>query len=284
MIAFAFDQSVLDACNRAEKIKAELDKKKNLPQNNLNMKNIRFVTAVLLAVGEVRKAPFSVFNVTQLLRQQVNGGQLAFTDKSLEDVDGINTYKVEHSEVKEVFNELERNNVVTGLASRPNKGYIEYYPSVKSDVPAIPTSSVSGVVPSDGKQLTAQDIKAATQASPKVTITVNADRLNKINKMFPTVVPNSALPNALKQLVAPTVNQPVSKPTVVASLPTDASLKNRLQDYLAGRQASNVFMKEIQSRFKGVQLTCEQYANLVNQIGFVVDKSNQYPSKWSVAV
>jgi hypothetical protein len=89
-------------------------------------KQIRFVTAVALAVSELRKSPFSVFNVTERLRDQVNSGDVAFLDKPTAVFNGATTYAVEHTEVKEVFQELMRAQIIKDLSVRNAGNYLEY--------------------------------------------------------------------------------------------------------------------------------------------------------------
>lgn len=109
-----------------------LDKFTSLSQNTNTMcKQIRFVTAVALAVSELRKSPsFSPLDITKKLRGQVNDGEIAFSDKEQEVIDGITTYCVKYDEVKEVFRELLHFVVINDIGHRNNPiGYIEYYDS-----------------------------------------------------------------------------------------------------------------------------------------------------------
>lgn len=80
---------------------------------------------------------------------------------------------------------------------------------------------------------------------------------------------------------------PIQSPVVMPTpLPDDAVLMQRVQDYLSNRSGSNVTMKEIQSRFKGIRKTCDEYANLVARLGYPIDSwgRNSTPSRWTVTV
>ena len=205
--------------------KKDIDKLPSLIHNtSMCMNNIRFVTAVLVAVGELRTVPFSVFNITTKLRKQVNAGELTFTDKSPETIDGVGTYRVDHQEVREIFYELTKNNIITGLKSRDTGLYIEF----SSDIPATCTSSSS-------------------------TVQGQMTRVGQVVQPTPTV------------------------------LPCDASLRQKVQDYLKGRTGQSVTMKEVQSRFKGVSKTCREWSQLVADIGLPVNTSGT-PSFWTTHI
>ena len=182
---------------------------------------IRFVTAIALAVEQLRSSSFSAFNVTKKLREQVNAGDIEFSDKSPESVDGQTTFRVDHEEVRSVLNELYNLKVVSGLQRRDNGRYLEYVPCTSSPVtPVIP--------------------------SPYLNIV--------------------------------TTSSPVPTP-----LPPDALLRQKIQDYLKGRRGQRVTMKEVQSRFKGVDKKCNQYGALIASMGIPVNTGGT-PSAWFVTI
>lgn len=92
------------------------------------MKNLKFPLAVLVATKDVasNNPSFSVHDVTKKLRAMVNAGELSFTDRAQEDVDGINTFRVTHDDVKESFNEIWANDVVTLNRRSGGSGYFLY--------------------------------------------------------------------------------------------------------------------------------------------------------------
>lgn len=193
-----------------------LDSEPSLVQNiNMCAKNIRFVTAVLLAVGELRKSPFSIHGITKKLRDEVNTGDLTISDKTIETVDGASTYRINHDEVKDVFRELYTQGILQNLTERDTGRYIEY-----------------------------SDSQVQATFSPTVTCAGQ-------------VVP------------APVTTGKVTQPLVVAS----STIEDKLRAYLRGRSGQSVTMKEIQSRFKGVNRTCQDYAQILIGLGWTV-KSN----------
>lgn len=150
---FGMTSSLLKLIEGLSNPRYPLTPAQTIPKVNTNMKNLLFVTAVILAVGELRQSKpqgFSVHDVTTRLRAQVNQGDISFTDKPFEDItltDGstLNTQKVEHNDVKALFNDLYGNGVLTGLDKSYATGYITYVnrPSAQSQVTTQP--AVSGV-------------------------------------------------------------------------------------------------------------------------------------------
>ena len=228
-----------DQAKAYELDKKDVDKSPSLIHNTgMCMNNLRFVTAVLVAVGDLRTAPFSVFNITTKLRKQVNDGELAFTDKTPETIDGVGTYRVDHQEVREVFNELRRSNVLTGLTSRDTGSYMEYANDTTAQV--VPSPTTTGMVTCAGQ-----------------------------------VVQPPINPRAGHTLLSV-----VAQPT---ALPPDAALRQKVQDYLKGRSGQDVTMKEIQSRFKGVSKTCQDWGKLIADMGLPVNTQGT-PSFWTARI
>jgi hypothetical protein len=207
-----------DAAYEAEREKKRLGKINQLTppqtiQKVKTMKNLLFVTAVLLAVGELRQTKpqgFSVHDVTTRLREQVNQGDISFTDKSYEDVDmsdgtTLNTQSVEHSEVKALFNDLYANGVITGLDKSYATGYITYVNRPAQIAPAGTTTqpSVAGVSPI---------------GSNSVIVTTG-----KAQGPFPTIN-NSLTQDKIRQYLS---NTPKGQPR------TMKQIQSRLKGYLA---------------------------------------------------
>lgn len=184
-------------------------------------KSVRFVTAVLLAVGELRSSPFSAYSITRKLRDDVNSLALSFLDKSPETVDGIGTFRVVHEEVKDVFRELLSQSIITGLDVQNRGGYLEYSNSTNTQSVAVPIA-----------QLTKPSVAPLTQVS---NVNVNTD------------------------------------------------LQQKLMAYLSNRKGQAITMKEIQSRFKGTYLTCNDYAKTLISRGLKVHNQGP-PSRWTVVV
>lgn len=218
----------MDKAKDYESYKKNVDNSPSLIHNTgMCMNNLRFVTAVLVAVGDLRTAPFSVFNITTKLRKQVNDGELTFTDKSPETIDGAVTYRVDHQEVRDVFNELRRTNIVTGLTSRDTGTYMEYSNDCARRLAPIQSPTATGMATCAG-----QVVQAAAQ------------------------------------------------PT---ALPPDATLRQKVQDYLKGRAGQDVTMKEVQSRFKGVSKTCSDWGKLIADMGLPVNTQGS-PSFWTARI
>lgn len=110
------------------------------------MKTLKFSTAVLMAIREVlaTKPTFSIRDVTLYLREAVNKGELAFSDKTPEDVDGITTYRVDHFEVKEQFGDLYASGLLS-LTRRYAGSYFEYSAVPASASAPSPASSSPSV-------------------------------------------------------------------------------------------------------------------------------------------
>lgn len=197
--------------------------------NNTNMKQTLFSTAILLAVAELRQAgKFSAYDVTRKLRDQVNKGELTFTDRTTEDLDGVQTYRIEHDDVKDIFNDLWSNDAITNLSRKHNGNYWEF-----SDAAALKPSFVGGIGPVTRLTLTPVTVCGAN-GNPLTTQVVT------------------------------------SRATVTSKDP----LTSQVIDYLRGRAGTPTSMKQIQSRFKGVTKTCEEYAKLLIGAGYIISNSN----------
>jgi hypothetical protein len=135
-----------------------LDNQTKKEHNTIMCMNIRFVTAVLITVGELRaNGTFSINDITKRLREQVNSGEMAFVDRLTEDINGETTYLINHDEVKEVFHELRHFNILRGLQENLKPGGWMVYcnaamtpilkpnpvPRISSEVSAVSTQTVS---------------------------------------------------------------------------------------------------------------------------------------------
>src|SRR5581483_3101057 len=125
-----------------------LDKRAKL-FNNSNMRQLLFNTAVILAVGELRSecSHFSIHDVTQRIRNKVNPGEWAFSDRPQETVEDIVTYRVDHEEVKTIFNDLYANGILTNLTRQHNGSYYEYSDATPSAVKAVACSPTGRAIP-----------------------------------------------------------------------------------------------------------------------------------------
>lgn len=190
------------------------------------MKNTILATAVLLAVGELRQAgKFSVLNITKKLREWANTGELELSDRTPEDVNGVNTYRIEHDEVKTIFNDMYNNSVIINLSRGFNGSYYEYADNGSA-------STVS-----------------STSGWPKAIIAPRS---------YP------------KQ---PFVTKQTSDPFVQTIL-----------DYVSSCRSSgkSVSMKQVQSRFKGVSKTCQEYADILVRAGYVLSNASSPVSRQTV--
>jgi hypothetical protein len=116
------------------------------PKQNTDMcMNVKFQTAVLMAVKEVSSRPsFSAFDVTTALRGLVNQGEVALTDKTTDAVGGLQTYRIEHQEVNDLLKEMYAAKVM-GLTRVPNGTYFEY--SVDNVVASTPMVKATPATP-----------------------------------------------------------------------------------------------------------------------------------------
>lgn len=193
-----------------------LDKLKRYWKNK-KMKQLSFVDAVKEAVANAISAgnPFSIHDITNSLRTHVNDGSLEFTDRNIEDVDGINTYRVDHQEVRNEFLSLWNAGQIDATR-KPNGSFMLYTPDSQSQPVAINHST---------------------------TVATNRGNTQNIN---------------------------VQK------------LKDYLNNALA-RGEDKIEMKKIQSRFKDVTgVTCEEYADVLENLGYSINNSTASPSKWVV--
>ena len=199
---------------------------KTVVQTKTNMKTLLFSTAVLLAVGDLRQLKpqgFSLYEVTRRLREQTNKGEIAFSDKSIEDVDGIQTFRVVHDEVKAVFNDLFENGVVSNLKKSwdRNGGFFVFV----------------------------NDSAPATTPAPT-----------------PVATPTPAsTPTVASSLVTSTAPLPTIHNTDVV-----VKLLAYVQGIPSGAYRT---MKHIQSRFKGIPLSCEEIAKKLVSLGYHVENS-----------
>lgn len=265
MQAFSFDAAMQKACDAAEKIQIELDKISKSKQYHTMSKTVTFTTAVILTVGELRKAgPFSIYNVTSLLRNKANCGDYILSDKTQENVHGVQVYRIEHSDVKALFNELLDNGVLSNLKVRNVGAYNEY----SNDVSPAPVS-VAPTAPTTVTKVFTNIVDNTKKAYDAL--------LQKANVASPSAIYITGIAPQAQASVQKTLTQgsyPV--PSVSFSLPSN--FDNQLIDYVEG-QNREVTLKEVQSRFKGIKLTCEEYAKKLSQLGYVIVNNGPSVSK-----
>lgn len=108
-----------------------IDKNKNLKDNKfMDTITCKFVTAVFLVAkrlseDKLRKT-FSIYDITQALREAVNCGKIILSDRVCEIIDLRMTYYINHADVKSVFLELIDYEVITDIQWVSNGIYNEY--------------------------------------------------------------------------------------------------------------------------------------------------------------
>jgi hypothetical protein len=142
-----------------------LDKLTNLPHNKNMSQTIKFYTAVLVTIRDLAKyqQKFSIYELTTKLRESVNNGGILFSDRDTEDVNGVNTYRVEHDDVKDIILDIYNTQVVE-LIRTYNGTYYEYAVKLAQLAPVSTSVSQSNVVTKVTSSPTTQP--AAAQANP----------------------------------------------------------------------------------------------------------------------
>jgi hypothetical protein len=130
--------------------------KQNKEKEKIKTMNILFVTAVYLAANQLIKKgnPFSIFNVTKSIRDDVNNGSLVIDDKEKVMLGGKQVSDVQHDDVKRAFIEMYDNGAFPGLGNRMSADYMyrEFVPSclsspINSTVSNTPVSAPQPVTP-----------------------------------------------------------------------------------------------------------------------------------------
>lgn len=130
-LVFHFDKEMQSQVEKAEADKKTLDKKPSPTNNPIMCMNIKFSTAVTLAMKSLTddKGSFSSYEVTTKLRDMVNKGEVAFTDRTAEDIGGVTTFRVEAVDVKAIVEDA----YAARLFNRTNNGsYFTYTPVAKA--------------------------------------------------------------------------------------------------------------------------------------------------------
>lgn len=106
VFAMATDGKNVVSGDTTKNRKIDLTKPQQTVTTVSNMKLITFAAAVALAAESLRQSKpqgFSIHEVTKELRNQVNSGSVGFSNKTVESVDGVTTYRVDHDEVRASF-------------------------------------------------------------------------------------------------------------------------------------------------------------------------------------
>jgi hypothetical protein len=143
------------------------------------MKSILLSTAVLLAVGELRQLQptgFSIHDVTKRLREQVANGDVEFSDRHLEMINGQMTFRVDHESVKTIFTEYLDQGILTGL----DKDYSPAGFRIFVNRPAVVVQNSTPTIP-------VQTGSPITQSPQAVKVTNSPATPQKAGKVFPTI-------------------------------------------------------------------------------------------------
>lgn len=218
--------------------------------------NLKFSTAVTVAftIVGVSFKPFSAYEVTQKLRELVNGEDIAFTDKSPESINGVNTFRVESQEVKDIINDFYEARFLT----RKNNGkWFEYTIAKDWTSPLNVKSTNVATLPANAPTISMGAITGACPPSHYTAQVVTPPRQFNVScsGTFP-VKTNTAL----------------------------KGLDNKIRSYILARRGQQVYLKQIQSRFKGVSATCRDYRNAVSAMGFTVTQKSRKVSDWFLMV
>jgi hypothetical protein len=197
------------------------------------MKSILFVTAVFAAsadIANLKPQGFSIHDITKRLREQTANGDVEFSDRTREDVDGTYTFRVDHSEVKNVFNELFEAGLNLALDKKWSNGFFIYVRKADDD-----------------------------------------------DDTFNHAVGGTAIQHPATNVIP--------FPTPSATSATDQEILDKTNVYLGKfTSGDEISMKQIQSRFKGISKTCEQYADLLENAGHRIDRVGDSASKWVLVV
>jgi hypothetical protein len=218
------------------------------------MKTLLFATAVIVAIGDLRQSKpqgFSIYDITSRLRDQVNNGELSFSDRAVEDVNGQQTYRVGHEKVKALFHDLYNNGVITGLDKEYASSTDGFGYAVFVNRPAAqPTTAAqaASVSPSSAFRLPVTSVPVTQPAKPAAT-----------------VVPTPVKATAPRQ----TIN--------------NSDVVTKVLNYVNNlRQGEYRTMKQIQSRLKGVSASCQEIADKLASNGVFVEGRNAPVSQWFV--
>jgi hypothetical protein len=96
------------------------------------MLQISFATAVLRVINIFRQnqTDFSAYDVTREIRVQANSGDIQIQGLPVEPVDGVNTNRIDHEDVRELVIELYTNGLITDYrkdrGNANGQNYIKY--------------------------------------------------------------------------------------------------------------------------------------------------------------
>jgi hypothetical protein len=200
------------------------------------MLQITFATAVLRTINDFRskKSDFSAYAVTHAVRSAANKGEIAIQGMTAEPIDGAQTFRIDHEEVREMVVEFYTNGLIADY--RKDRGmsngqtYIKYVyvdPSPTQVPPQISpqaTHCVSGVA-------TPHMVSSYTQTPQKFNLTFK-------------------LP---------------------ANPPKNANV-GRILGYVSSKKARGGIptLKSIQSALKGIKITTKEIQSVLINNGFQV--------------
>lgn len=147
------------------------------------MTTISLNTAVLLAIQGVlaSQKSFSAHDITKAIRASVNDSEYLLSDRDTEDVDGIQTQRVEHTEVRGIIDELYDAAVFgnVGMVRRFNGSFYEYSRPAQTPtrVTAATVAPQAVSVPSTPANQLLDVIKNYVQARGPVTLKQVQSRL-----------------------------------------------------------------------------------------------------------
>jgi len=154
------------------------------------MKTIKLNTAIIAQIKAFVDSgkDYSAYDVTKAIRNDCNSGVLAISDLQQEDVDGISSYKIVHSDVQAYVKELEQNNLLFGCqktygVSHHGVSYVIYNPA-----PVVPTFQVAA----------STSTSTASTAAIAIPIKIKQSKTNKINAALSSKIENYVVNKGLK--------------------------------------------------------------------------------------
>ena len=107
--------------------------------NNSKVKSLQQAVEDEILKGFIEnKCEFSVWTITMAIRAKINNKMIQIEGINFEDVDGLNTQKIEHSFIKHIINKLVKDKLIYNAGYERvwhnNPGYWSYVPTVIHDV------------------------------------------------------------------------------------------------------------------------------------------------------
>lgn len=203
----------------------------------MNPQKLQFQFAVLSVVTDLFGKNFSAYDVTLALRGKVNNGEIELVDAQREDVDGVNTYRIERDKVREIVSQLYTADLL---------------PQYKRDYARAGGNTYRVYV---------YDANLPVNPTPVST---------------PQVLPTSSVPAQLPAKVGPVALTPQNQ----------ADIEAKILAYVKNQSALNSLptLKKIQSRLKGIAVTCGELEGIVKRLGLVVTHNNSVQSRSTVGL